>query len=152
MESGDGTIWAWDLYATYQATTKLSFNLRGEYVVVNGEALDFGNVAISDIAGSNHIEDLTATVQYYLGRTLMSRVEFRWDHIEHGPAFGGNTPGSPDCNNAFMLALNVIYRFTQTCRAWPAPVGRASAKLSPRVSEKPASRGAGAADCWGWAS
>jgi hypothetical protein len=110
-DNGDGTTWVWDLYATYQATEKMSLNLRGEYVDLNNEALDFGNVDISDIAGHNKIEAVTATLQYDLWKNVLSRVEFRWDHIEHGPAFGGLIPGEPNRNNAYMLAANVIYKF-----------------------------------------
>lgn len=110
-DGGDGSTWAWAVYAAFQATEKLSLNLRGEYVELNGEALDFGNVDISDISGRNKIEEVTATVQYDLWKNVLSRVELRWDHIEHGPAFGGNTAGEPNRDNAFMLAANVVYKF-----------------------------------------
>jgi hypothetical protein len=110
-DGGDGTTWVWALYASYQMSEKLSLHLRGEYVELNGEPLDYGTVDISDIAGRNHIEALTATVQYDLWKNVLSRVEFRWDHIEHGPAFGGTVEGSPNRDNAFMFAGNVIYSF-----------------------------------------
>jgi hypothetical protein len=110
-DGGDGTAWAWDVYASYQLTEKLGLNLRGEYLENNSEALDFGSVDLSDISGRNHIEAVTATAQYDLWKNVLSRVEFRWDHIEHGPGFGGNTSGVPNRDNAFMLAANVIYKF-----------------------------------------
>jgi hypothetical protein len=110
-DGGDGTTWVWALYASYQATEKLSLHLRGEYVDLNGEPLDFGAVDISDISGRNKIEEVTATAQYDLWKNVISRVEFRWDHIEHGPAFGGSTPGAPNRDNAYMLAANIIYKF-----------------------------------------
>ncbi len=110
-DGGDGTTWAWDLYATWQMTEKLALNLRGEYVYLNGEPLDFGSVDISEIAGANHIEAVTATAQYDLWKNVLSRIEFRWDHIEHGDAFGGSVPGEPNRANAFLLAANLIYKF-----------------------------------------
>jgi hypothetical protein len=44
---------------------------------------------------------------------VISRAEFRWDHIEHGNAFGANnSPGGPAFRgNDFLLALNLIYQF-----------------------------------------
>jgi hypothetical protein len=109
-EAEDGTMWAWDLYASFQATEKLTLNLRGEYLYVHSEALD-GNVDLSDIAGANRIEAITATAQYDLWKNVLSRVEFRWDHIEKGPGFGGTTAGTPNRDNAYMLAANIIYKF-----------------------------------------
>jgi hypothetical protein len=39
-------------------------------------------------------------------------LELRWDHSASGnDMFGGETPGSPDLVNAWMLAGNVIYKF-----------------------------------------
>jgi hypothetical protein len=44
---------------------------------------------------------------------VLSRVELRWDHVEHGQAFDQTTHTSftPNKSNAFMLAFNVIYQF-----------------------------------------
>jgi hypothetical protein len=88
---------AWDLaaYATFQATEKLSFSGRGEYLDVVG--------------GGAHIWDFTATAQYDLWKNVISRVEFRWDHGDNGKFFGGT--GAPDRKNAFLLAAQVIYKF-----------------------------------------
>ena len=108
-DAGDGTTWAWALYTSYQATEKLSLNLRGEYVSLNSNALD----GSSDITAleKNGLEAITATAQYDLWKNVISRLEFRWDHVEHGQAFGGEVAGTPNRNNAYMLAANVIYKF-----------------------------------------
>jgi hypothetical protein len=44
---------------------------------------------------------------------VLSRVEFRWDHVEHGRSFDqtGHTSFIPNKANAFMLAFNIIYQF-----------------------------------------
>jgi hypothetical protein len=49
---------------------------------------------------------------------VISRAEFRWDHIEHGSTaseFGAsessNNFGEPNKDNDFLLALNLIYQF-----------------------------------------
>jgi hypothetical protein len=70
-------------YASYQATEKLSFHLRGEYL--NGE----------DPRDDLELYEVTATVQYDLWKNVISRLEFRWDHCAGGPEdqriFGGST-------------------------------------------------------------
>jgi hypothetical protein len=105
----------WDIagYATFQATDKLSFNGRVEY---------FDDKSATDAADieyypGNNAEEVTATVQYNLWANVITRGEFRWDHVEHGGAFdefGANSKtgySGPDRNNDFLLALNVIYQF-----------------------------------------
>jgi hypothetical protein len=106
---GDGSAYAAALYASYQATEKLALNLRGEYVYTKAEALEgSGDV---DSLDNNRILAFTATAQYDLWKNVVSRLEFRWDHVEHSQAFGGNTAGSPNRDNALMLAANIIYKF-----------------------------------------
>jgi hypothetical protein len=94
----DGDAWDIATYATYQATEKLSFSGRGEY-------LDFVN--------AGHVFEGTATAQYDLWKNVISRVEFRWDHGSNGKFFGsnGNTSSAPTRRNAFLLAAQVIYKF-----------------------------------------
>jgi opacity protein-like surface antigen len=101
--------WTAGVYATVQATDKLSFNLRGEYFDLEGaDTYVQPNYAITDGRG----EEVTATLQYNLWANVISRVEFRWDHIDSGNAFG-----NPDVNglysngDSFLLAANLIYTF-----------------------------------------
>ena len=102
--SSDDSVWVLGLYSSYQATDKLSFNLRGEYMGDNG-AGPYGSAA----------EEFTATAQYNLWANVISRLEFRWDHVEHGNFFGASSGtfsnGFPNRGNDFLLALNVIYQF-----------------------------------------
>ena len=113
VEGSDFNIFG--LYTTYQATDKLGFNLRGEY-----------------LDGSYQGEEVTATVEYDLWANVVSRLEFRWDHAENGVAFnnGSGTVATPNGNtdpwtnlpindysnakstgDAFLLALNLVYKF-----------------------------------------
>ena len=47
-----------------------------------------------------------------LWANVISRVEFRWDHVEHGNFFGASsTTGAAFRANDFLLALNLIYQF-----------------------------------------
>jgi hypothetical protein len=110
------SIWVAGLYTTIQATDKLSFNLRGELV----DATQIGSSIVAPVSpnplngayAGHYAEELTATVQYQLWANVLSRLEFRWDHVT-GTAFGYGQPniGAPMKKNDFMLALNVIYQF-----------------------------------------
>lgn len=95
------------LYASFQATEKLSVHARGEYFDTKMQA--------QTIVGSDEskakIWSLTGTVQYDLWRNVLSRFEVRWDHGDNGHFFGGTVPGEPDAKNAWMLAANIIYKF-----------------------------------------
>ena len=105
-------IWSLAAYASFQATEKLSFHGRFEYVTGDIDE-GFGTVGLGSIGRNNAIDAFTATAQYDLWKNVISRVEFRWDHIEHGMAFGApdGTTGAPTRSNAFLLAANVIYKF-----------------------------------------
>lgn len=113
-------IWSLAGYASYQATEKLSFHGRVEYVtgdIDQGFILaEGGPVGVPTFGRNNGIYAATATVQYDLWKNVLTRLEFRWDHVEHGNAFGGastdpNTFGAPTRANAFLLAANVVYKF-----------------------------------------
>ena len=94
----------------FQATDKLSFNTRAEYFSSDGSGL-YDNGAHP----GNSAEEFTATAQYNLWANVISRLEFRWDHVEHGNFFGDSqgttTSGAANRGNDFLLALNLIYQF-----------------------------------------
>lgn len=102
------------LYASYQATEKLSLHARGEYFDVNldasANAIPIG-AGIIDVNQSVKLWALTGTVQYDLWKNVISRLELRWDHGDNGRYFGGAVAGAPDRRNAVMLAGNLVYRF-----------------------------------------
>jgi hypothetical protein len=103
---GNDSSWNMAVYGNLQATDKLSFNLRAEYLD------DSAGLFYANAAKNNKAEEITFTTQYNLWANVLSRVEFRWDHVEHGTAFdSGTTAGGPDHANAYMLAFNVIYQF-----------------------------------------
>jgi hypothetical protein len=112
---------AWDgaLYSTYQFNDKLSLNLRAEYY--NGAPLNAGgNTYYTGLpsvppgqnvsnTGYQEAQELTATVQYALWANVLTRVEVRWDHVNHGDGY--TTPAGSNQQNAFMLAAQAIYTF-----------------------------------------
>jgi hypothetical protein len=94
-----GSGYTFGAYVTYQATDKLGLAVRGEYV---------------DVTGGANAEEITATLSYNLWANVVSRLELRWDHNEHGSTgFGGSAGGLTGAGyeNNLMVALNVIYKF-----------------------------------------
>ena len=95
------------LYATFQATEKLSLNSRAEYASHSAGAV-IGNPA--------KVIEFTETVQYDLWKNVISRLELRWDHAADGtPAFGGATAadlaaGKGHRNSEEVIA-SVVYKF-----------------------------------------
>ena len=101
-KASDSSVWVAGLYASYQATDKLSLNGRYEHLEANVDR---------SIAGTA-LDEFTATAQYNLWANVLSRVEFRWDHSEHFTPYDSRAYGSAGIHdNAYMLALNLIYQF-----------------------------------------
>lgn len=113
---GNGEAWAVAAYASYQATPKLSFHGRAEYLDDRAGAIGSN--------GKYELFALTATAQYDLWKNVTSRLEFRWDHgIDNGLTGsakddffgerGGSSAsiGAPDSADAFLVAMNIIYKF-----------------------------------------
>jgi hypothetical protein len=115
MSSATGVgIDLWDIagYATVQATDKLSFNFRGEFLDDGSENSSTGSGVFPAISPGNDVEEFTATVQYNLWANVMTRGEFRWDHAAPGTGdYGASNTGAAFRKNDFLLALNVIYQF-----------------------------------------
>jgi hypothetical protein len=102
--------WVAGVYAIVQPTEKLSFNLRGEYFDLQGIDSVVATTYSSNpynAATNGKGEEVTATLQYNLWANVISRLEFRWDHIDSGTAFGNNYGDA----NTFQLAANFIYTF-----------------------------------------
>ena len=107
----DGTAWAGDLYASFQATEKLSLNVRGEFLDDSSDTIfDASEAGLSRAK----IWSATADAQYDLWKNVVTRVEFRWDHGDNGQFFGANsstTATGASRRNAYLLAAQVIYKF-----------------------------------------
>jgi hypothetical protein len=105
-----GDTYVYGLYASYQATEKLSLHVRGEYMTDRASLFQ----DVSDLPGAPSAYktyELTLTAQYDLWKNVISRVEVRWDHADNADLYGGSTFGSPNSHDAYMLAANVIYKF-----------------------------------------
>jgi hypothetical protein len=104
--------WATAVYASYQATEKLSTHLRGEYF--SQSALLTGPGLPSDVIA------FTGTIQYDLWQNVISRLELRWDHsagkladnpLNGGRAYGGKSVTDTGRKDNFTVAANIIYKF-----------------------------------------
>jgi predicted porin len=80
---------------------------RAEYM----DAVLGGQYANGFTAQGNAITALTGTVQYDLWKNVLSRVELRWDHADHGNLFGSDASGTPNRENAFLIAAQMVYKF-----------------------------------------
>jgi len=129
------------LYASVQATEKLSFHARAEWAdLTDGYATGGkfnGGAAGGGIGGiPAEVFSLTGTLQYDLWANVLSRIEVRWDRAidGYGP-FGGSTAGArtravavgsgptPESHgggsfvhganekDAVLVAANIIYKF-----------------------------------------
>lgn len=94
--AGVNNQYAYSLYASYQATEKMSLHGRAEMYRQQG----------TGVGADDEVYAFTGTIQYDLWQNVLSRLEVRWDHAEddlYGPT--GNL------KNAVMVAANVIYKF-----------------------------------------
>jgi hypothetical protein len=94
-------------YLILQATEKLSFNTRFEYMSQSHNAALVGLSGLS----TSRATELTETIAYQLWNNVTTRLEFRWDHDATGTDSygGGNGQGGQD--NAILIAANILYKF-----------------------------------------
>jgi hypothetical protein len=96
------------LYATFQATEKLSLNGRAEYFS-QSKANTFASLP-------GQVFAFTGTVQYDLWKNVLSRLELRWDHQADGTGHAYGASNGADFlggsrRNAYEVIANVIYKF-----------------------------------------
>lgn len=89
--------YVYGLYASFQATEKLSLHARAEYMRVQD----------AFAPQNDDRTEGTITAQYDLWKNVISRLELRWDHSEN-PAFGVN---GGTAKNTYLAAANIIYKF-----------------------------------------
>ena len=111
--SGSTYAHAVAVYASYQATEKLSLHARGEYA--SSDALTSSG---TPLLGAGRVFATTGTVQYDLWRNVLSRIEIRWDHAADGseayggtPVAGSTAPVPATRKNSYILLANISYKF-----------------------------------------
>jgi len=113
------------LYASFQATEKLSFHARAEWADITdgaatGSRINNGPGSVGGIP--EEVFALTGTLQYDLWANVLSRLEVRWDHALKGDGpFGGSAggtsgpngfvPGGASKKDEILVAANIIYKF-----------------------------------------
>jgi hypothetical protein len=140
-QSSDNTAWCVGAYVNFQVNDKFSLNGRAEHLAVNQNSTYYTMPNLT-------ADELTLTAQYNLWANVISRVEFRVDHLEHSQSsysssyyssvsgsrgssssssslgFDNSTVGFAGTDgstyssqwfgihqNAYMLAVNLIYQF-----------------------------------------
>jgi hypothetical protein len=96
--------WVVGLYASYQATEKLSLHGRAEYGDNKYES------AYYDDEGNEYMTSLTGTIQYDLWKNVISRIEARWDQMQTKGTSEGFDYDYVDATS-FGLYANFIYKF-----------------------------------------
>lgn len=102
------------VYASVQATEKLSLHARGEWFKSSlGD--DVTTVPAPSNTETAEIWALTGTLQYDLWANVLTRLEVRWDHASGNDTFGGGnlarSSGTANKQNEVIVAANVIYKF-----------------------------------------
>jgi hypothetical protein len=106
-----GNTWNVAGYSTYAFNDKLSLNLRAEHLSGTA-ALNGGAYFNTTPFGNNASDEITATLQYNLWANVISRVEARWDHVEHGDGYAStSSTGVGTESEAWLLAAQLIYTF-----------------------------------------
>ena len=94
------TAWINGLYASYQATEKMSLHLRGEYGEISYRAAADAKDVITGV---------TLTAQYDLWKNVISRLEVRWDQAYTKDV---TLPGgASNDNTGASIFANIIYKF-----------------------------------------
>ena len=103
-----GYVAAYNLYASFQATDKLTISGRAEYA----RGANLGTIL--GASPFRRVIALTGTVDYALWQNVVSRLEVRWDHAADGSnPFGGSAASgfAPTKKNDLMVAANLVYKF-----------------------------------------
>jgi len=87
-------------YVVWQATEKLSFNTRAEYMSQSSHL-----IASSGLQTGKAWE-VSEDVSYQLWKNVLTRLEIRWDHDATDSSSFGN-----GLDNVFLAAANILYKF-----------------------------------------
>jgi len=105
-------------YVSWQVTEKLAAHLRGEYAwndmsEPSSQWYYAGAGAESGVylVYPDSVIAATATVDYALWKNVISRLEFRWDHLAGGDYSYSSSDNMDSHENAFLIAANIIYKF-----------------------------------------
>ncbi len=85
-----GNTWNLAGYGTYAFNDKLSLSVRAEHLD-GGGSLNGGAYQNETAFGNNAADEITATVQYNLWANVLTRLEVRMDHVEHGNSYASSS-------------------------------------------------------------
>jgi len=96
-------------YLTYQATEKMKLASRTEYATGTKGTWADGTAPAPTSAQPEAFLGEAFTLDYSLWQNVVTRAEVRWDRDLTGQRLMGDPPNARQ--NAFSLALNVVYKF-----------------------------------------
>jgi len=122
VHNTSGETWCAGAYVAFQATEKLSFYGRAEYLRDRGDQKLFVKTVpdptdpatlITVKSAPDKVMEITTTAQYDLWKNVMTRLELRWDHSLSGEGVWGQTEvtGTGSLKNEIALIANIIYKF-----------------------------------------
>lgn len=122
VHNTSGETWCAGAYLAFQATEKLSFYARAEYLRDRGDQKLFVKTVPDPVdpvdtitvkSAPDKVMELTTTAQYDLWKNVMTRLELRWDHSLSGEGVWGQTEitGTGSLKNEVVLIANIIYKF-----------------------------------------
>jgi len=122
VHNTSGETWCAGAYLAFQASEKLSFYGRAEYLRDRGDQKLFVKTVpdptdpvdtISVKSAPDKVMEITTTAQYDLWKNVMTRLELRWDHSLSGEGVWGATEitGTGSLKNEVVLIANIIYKF-----------------------------------------
>lgn len=122
VHNTSGETWCAGAYVAFQATEKLSFYGRAEYLRDRGAQKLFVKTVpdptdpvdtIIVKSAPDKVMEITTTAQYDLWKNVMTRLELRWDHSLSGEGVWGQTEitGTGSLKNEVVLVANIIYKF-----------------------------------------
>jgi hypothetical protein len=122
VHNTSGETWCAGAYLAFQATEKLSFYGRAEYLRDRGDQKLFVKTVpdptdpidtLTVKSAPDKVMEITTTAQYDLWKNVMTRLELRWDHSLSGEGVWGSTEitGTGSLKNEVVLIANIIYKF-----------------------------------------
>jgi Putative beta-barrel porin-2, OmpL-like. bbp2 len=113
--AGDSqTWWGTALYASYKVNKVITLSARGEYLHSDAGA----NTKFGASQQSNDDFSETLTASFAIWDNLLTRAEYRYDHVVNGSTNPGNaTSNSPGANNVATyqdqneISLEAVYSF-----------------------------------------
>ena len=100
------TWWGAALYSSYKVNKVITLSARGEYL--HEDAANNPKFGVAGISNDDYSETLTAA--FNIWDNLLTRVEYRYDHLTNG-AVGPATARVGTFTNQDEISVEAVYSF-----------------------------------------